>query len=122
MEIISWWQLYLWTRLDSFNHILTLTTVVLVIVLISAGVIRACIEAETYVRNVPPTIVRLTSKTAYISVGLMLLLSVAIPSQKDAAMIWVIPKLANSKVLQQEAGDIYKLAKSALKETLGQSK
>jgi hypothetical protein len=45
-----------------------------------------------------------------------------IPSQKDAAMIWVIPKLAtveNVELLQGEAAEIYKLAKQALKESVG---
>lgn len=41
-----------------------------------------------------------------------------IPSKSDLALIYVVPKLAESKVIQQDVPEIYDLAIKALKETL----
>lgn len=43
-----------------------------------------------------------------------------IPSTKSAAMLLVIPTIANSEVVQQEARELYDLAKLGLKELVDQ--
>ena len=42
------------------------------------------------------------------------LISAFLPSTRTAAAMFIIPAVANNETIQQEAGDLYKLAKEAL--------
>lgn len=58
---------------------------------------------------------RIAKRTA--PVGLVLLVLAAfIPSTKTAAMMLVIPAVANNESIQREAGELYSIAKDALRE------
>lgn len=46
----------------------------------------------------------------------ILLLAAFIPSTKTAAAMIVLPAVANNKAIQQEAGELYGIAKDALRE------
>ncbi len=46
-------------------------------------------------------------------------LSALIPSSKTAAAMYVIPAVANNETLRKEAGELYGLAKDALKDAIG---
>lgn len=47
-----------------------------------------------------------------------LLAAIFLPSTKTAAAMFVIPAVANNETIQKEAGDLYKLAKQALREAV----
>lgn len=108
--------IYLWTRLDIILFIFVLLTI---ISLIGLGVVLAhsqMIEMtqdegtkDRWIRNLLITFI------------ISLTVAVVIPSKKDAAMIYIIPKMAQSetfKEISNNAPEITKLAIDALKETL----
>lgn len=108
--------IYLWTRLDIILFIFVLLTI---ISLIGLGVVLAhsqMIEMtqdegtkDRWIRNLLITFI------------ISLTVAVVIPSKKDAAMIYIIPKMAQSetfKEISNNTPEITKLAIDALKETL----
>lgn len=108
--------IYLWTRLDIILFIFILLTI---ISLIGLGVVLAhsqMIEMtqdegtkDRWIRNLLITFI------------ISLTVAVVIPSKKDAAMIYIIPKMAQSetfKEISNNTPEITKLAIDALKETL----
>ena len=108
--------IYLWTRLDIISFIFVLLTI---ISLIGLGIVLAhgqMIEMtqdegtkDRWIRNL------------VISLIISLIAIVLIPSKKDAAMIYIIPKMAQSetfKEISNNTPEITKLAIDALKETL----
>lgn len=115
MEIISSWMLYLWSCLDGISNLLTGITVMLVIVIFLFVGPYGC-AGDGWDKR-PKFIIKWSLILCGITLFLSLL-NIAIPSQKELAIIYVVPKLTNSVTLQQEAGDIYKMAKSALQEYL----
>lgn len=108
--------IYLWTRLDIILFIFVLLTI---ISLIGLGVVLAhsqMIEMtqdegtkDRWIRNLLITFI------------ISLTVAIVIPSKKDAAMIYIIPKMAQSetfKEISNNTPEITKLAIDALKETL----
>lgn len=108
--------IYFWTRLDIILFIFVLLTI---ISLIGLGVVLAhsqMIEMtqdegtkDRWIRNLLITFI------------ISLTVAVLIPSKRDAAMIYIIPKMAQSetfKEISNNTPEITKLAIDALKETL----
>lgn len=104
--------IYLWTRL---NILLCFSIISICICIVSLGAIAAYpdeLEQQTkrrWIRNLSITLI------------LSLLFAVLIPSKRDAAMIYVIPKMAQSETfteISKNTPEITKLALDALKETL----
>lgn len=108
--------IYLWTRLDIISFIFVLLTI---ISLIGLGVVFAhsqMIEMtqdegtkDRWIRNLVITLI--------ISITAIIL----IPSKRDAAMIYIIPKMAQSETFKEISAntpEITKLAIDALKDTL----
>lgn len=56
------------------------------------------------------------ARKALIPAILLFLVGAFIPSTKTAAMMLVIPAVANNQAIQHEAGDLYGIAKDALRE------
>lgn len=118
---MSAWLIYIWTRLDS-------VVIASILVSVAFGLICAvasiCYSAEinsfggdTDDAKMCKRIIKKCLPVFIIST----LLWVFVPSQKDAAMIYVIPKMAQSETfnaISKETPEITKLALEALKETL----
>jgi hypothetical protein len=49
-------------------------------------------------------------------------LNIALPSTKTAATMFIVPAIANNEAIHKEAGELYGLAKQALKEAVGAEK
>lgn len=49
----------------------------------------------------------------------MILLTMFIPSTKTAAIVYVLPKVVNSKIVKEELSDLYKIAKKGLVDITG---
>ena len=118
MEIISAWELYLWTRLDGLNIIfklLAIMSVIGVIIYLWASLpIYECDGGEAtkkWLRHWWKIVVPAV---------LFVMIFVLLPTKKDMAMIYVIPKIMNNEHIRQEAGEIYTIAKEAMKEYLPQ--
>lgn len=118
---MSAWLIYIWTRLDPILVAAVIGTLV-------SGVISAfcsicyTIELSTYSEETDDAkLCKQIVKKCFPVFVVGLLLWVFVPSQKDAAMIYVIPKMAQSETfnaISKETPEITKLALEALKETL----
>lgn len=113
--------LYIWTRLDP---ILTASIITAVI----SGLISAVcsigwsVETSTYGGETDDAkLCKMVVKKCLPVFVVSAILCVFVPSQKDAAMIYVVPKMAQSETfnaISKETPEITKLALEALKETL----
>ena len=144
MEVISPWILYFWTKLDSLKVLLGLPGYsmafigIFITIVVMTNAFGDWNSSDEYpddpneytdrkdsfyyaAYKTKKFRARLSkySKTMLVIGTLMILVSTAIPSKKDMAIIYVIPKIANNTTLQQEGAEIYNLAKSALKEYAG---
>lgn len=116
---MSAWMVYLWTRADTVASIAGLLAFI-------TGVIGfLCFFCSVYESEQGDEDYALQMKKVskkFISVFIItLILAIMMPSKKDIAMIYVIPKMANSqtfKELSDSTPEITKLALEALKETL----
>lgn len=118
---MSSWMIYLWTRLDP---ILTASVITAVISGIISAVcsLRYGVEVSSYGADTDDAklfkgIIKKCLPVFIVS----LILLVFVPCQKDAAMIYVVPKMAQSETfnaISKETPEITKLALEALKETL----
>ena len=118
---MSSWMIYLWTRLDP---ILTASVITAIISGVLSAISSICygVEFSTYGEDTDDAkfckyIVKKCLPVFIVSV----ILWVFIPCQKDAAMIYVVPKMAQSETfnaISKETPEITKLALEALKETL----
>jgi hypothetical protein len=133
-EMISAWELYLWTRLDIVQNVSNF--------LLAACIIGSIVACIVYVASLTTISVwcddtemdRRKRKEAhssqqavikslkYLAITCFVTFVFAlVPSKKDAAMIWIVPQLAtveNAELLKGEAAEIYKFAKQALTESL----
>lgn len=108
--------IYLWTRLDIISFIFVLLTI---ISLIGLGVVLA--HGEMIEMTQSKKAKNRWIKNLFITFIISLIAIVLIPSKKDAAMIYIIPKMAQSetfKEISNNTPEITKLAIDALKETL----
>ena len=131
MEVISAWELYLWTRLTGVSVIVALIgaccVVVLIVNSVSNAVIMDCHHSERQeYKNAKAFFSGKTFKRLLVLSVSAAVLFVSIPSKRDMAMIYVIPKIVNNQEVQEgakqvvgEAKEIYDIAKSALKEYAG---
>ena len=118
---MSAWLIYIWTRLDPILAAAVIGT-------IASGAISALcsicysIEQTSYSEETDDAKLckQIVKKCLPVFV-VCILLWVFVPDKKDAAMIYVIPKMAQSETfnaISKETPEITKLALEALKETL----
>lgn len=127
MEIISPLMLYFWTRLDGIINAsiaICITTVLLFVFGLVWSLSNGFGELDM---KSPDDLLWLKKIKALLPIALLIIVisssvCLFLPNKKDAAMIWIIPKLANSETLQREAADIYDTAKEALKTYIGEEK
>ena len=108
--------IYSWTRLDIILFIFVLLTVMS---LIGLGVVLA--HSEMIEMTQSKKIKNKWIKNLFITFIISLIAIVLIPSKKDAAMVYIIPKMAQSETfteISKNTPEITKLAIDALKETL----
>jgi membrane-associated HD superfamily phosphohydrolase len=104
-------MIYLWTRLNVVNGFCIAGIAISVA---SFVVVALLVEDEL-------DIIKKIIKKIIIAFCLFSILLILIPTKKDAAMIYIIPKISQSETfntLSKETPEITKLALEALKETL----
>lgn len=128
MNTISAWDIYWVMQLDSINLLMT-------IILFFAGGFCICLwfsatmdadcskihpESAISKQQASDAVTKFSAAKRIATFALPLALIVAfLPSSKTAAAMYVIPAIANNETLRSEAGDLYKLAKEALKQAVG---
>lgn len=131
MELINPWLLYLVMQADSIITSVRIFGMFTMIAAIACGATAIALTPDTsydYHRrgNRVPDDEEISRHKSLIkwavrfTAAAALLFSVAffIPSTKTAAVLLVVPTLANNPTIQKEAGDIYTIAKEALREKL----
>lgn len=109
-------MIYFWTRLNYINGFFILLFAGFLI----GALACAMIASDTYSREEEMKFYKKAKKFLLLSL-LPILIFCFTPSQKEAAMIYVIPKMAQSETfnaISKETPEITKLALEALKETL----
>lgn len=108
------WMIYLWTRLDVVNGFCIAGFITSLIVFgFSLLLFDERYELDSWWKKI--------GKKTVFAFCLFSMLFIVIPTKKDAAMIYVIPKIAQSETfnaLSNETPEITRLALEALKETL----
>jgi len=143
MEILSPWMLYCWTRVDAIGtlfSVLGFASIILIVILFAVLTSNNFGEwdwVDEYPDEVPDIkkfendndgyrntqrALKIKAKKSYakrlfnwciLCVIIISTLNVAIPSQKDLAIIYVIPKVLNNETIQNEGLEIYTVAKTA---------
>ena len=118
---MSGWLIYIWTRLDP---VLTASVITSVISGMLSAISSFCygIEVSSYGADTDDAkFCKFILKKCLPVFIMSVTLWVFVPCQKDAAMIYVVPKMAQSETfnaISKETPEITKLALEALKETL----
>ena len=114
---ITPFTIYLWQLADNISCLFSVTGFLLLFVSAAIAIIGGCLRAE-YLEEGQIAGRRL-HKFLFLTIPLgfiSMIISVAIPSSKTIAMMYVIPKIAESKAIQQDLPDLYEEAISALKD------
>lgn len=107
MEIISAWEIYWVLQLDTIGAAAEISSFLGVFIMPFVAGFLVC-EVKTWPAYV--------ASAALIAAWLVVTaVAVFLPSTKTAAAMFVIPKIANSEVIQAEAGELYELAKQAMR-------
>lgn len=113
------------TRLDGIhNFLISLCIITGILAVLSLITFFATFMVSEGEEDFHPAM-KFELRTCFISIALLavfFLVSVFVPTTKEMAMIKVLPAISNSKFMSEElpkeAGEIYMLAKEALKEKL----
>lgn len=123
--MITAWQIYWVMQLDDIGMALTFTALVCgvaaLFMWVSGAIEKSCSNAFPEMEMSKREAARgaalhRSAKPVTILAGILLMLNAFIPSTKTAAMMLVIPAVANNQAIQKEAGDLYGIAKDALRE------
>lgn len=96
---MEWWHIYLFTRLDGLNMMMMILIGASLVGLIWCGIISfTYCGSHTSLSEDEKIQLQLRAKLPRLVIGwfLLLLVAIAIPSQKEAAAIYLLPKLAHS--------------------------
>jgi len=113
---MEWWHIYLFTRLDSVNGMVSDVISILGPVLLVALSVLLLYYNEIKSLNALPSFMKIL-KIAIAVFCFFLLGSILIPTQKEAAAIYLLPKLAKSdfaKEAQQIPAEAAKLMRMKL--------
>lgn len=109
--MISAWGIYWVMQLDSINGTLTWIAVLASLALLVCAFIWSVADGDEEIgRRVWKML-----KASLATLAVTFLLGTFIPSTKTAAMMIVLPRIANNEAIQREAGDLYGIAKDALR-------
>lgn len=121
---MSYALVYWVTRLDMLTEIITIALIISALVTtgVGVGVLATVIDFEL---NADNAIKRFLTRIFKISISILLtttLLKCFIPTTGEACLIYALPKIANSNVIQNEVPDainnIFKIANKCLEDKL----
>lgn len=97
---MEWWQVYLFTRIDSVKCLLVGISIVSIVTFIAYFLVMIEQTELDDSKKITPRIKKYWSMVGPVAVVSLLLL-IALPSQKDIAAIYLLPKLANSNFAKE---------------------
>jgi hypothetical protein len=116
--MISAWDIYWVMQLDSISAALSWLAISGSLIVgpaaLYAAVLRSMPFSDRDAEKGKATHSLCAKWTPYIAAAF--LLATLLPSTKTAAAMLVIPAVANNEAIQREAGDLYGIAKDALRE------
>lgn len=113
---MSAWTIYLILQLDNIVNMFTAASIILLAYTVIGfiAIFASAADADASDEEFSATIASARIKKTGIIGVLCLVLAVFLPSSKTAAAIYLIPAIANNETIQQEAAELYSLAKEAL--------
>lgn len=115
---ISAFTIYLWQLADNLLSTVTVLCFITGLTCLLATVFFVAIYTDPGEMKEERATARKTFTWTTLIFVLFLLLKTFVPSSNTIAMMVVIPKIAESKVIQQDLPDIYNAAVEALKSSL----
>ena len=116
---MEWYHIYLWTRLDSICVVLSLGAIFLGIALIVCGLLWSFNKIDDYGDDDSKKLGR-GFKRCLVWFLIFLFPALLVPSSKEFAMMYVLPKIADSKVIQKDLPELYDMAIGELKDMIKQ--
>jgi hypothetical protein len=117
--MISPWTIYWVTRLDRLNTLAGLTAAAAVVVATAAAFTWfMLVDTMSVERALAAKVLKAALPVALVA----MLAACSIPTTKEMSAILVIPKIVNNEKVQEEAGELYSLAKDYLRQQVGKDK
>lgn len=116
--MITPWEIYWVLQLDSINGALGVVGGACGVAAILIGIVAVISSDLGDVSDESWAVIKRWLKCLVVVAGVCIVLLGVIPSTKTAAAMIVVPAIVNNKAVQHEAGDLYALAKEALKEAI----
>ena len=127
-EVISAWDVYWVMQLDSISVLISGLLAVSAVVCAGLFLVQAVHagedcwswnEGSIQERKEFRRTIRGHGARALVAAMFFALASALTPSSKTVAAMLILPAIANNETIQREAGDLYGLAKEALREAVG---
>jgi len=120
---MSGWEIYLITRLDALQGAAVLVAIVAGVAFLLCGFFTTLDISGSYTdgdkENVHLRMMRTWTRTLCIVALSATSIAVVTPTSREMAAIIILPKIANSETVQNEAREIYDLAKEWLRNAAG---
>lgn len=116
---MTWWLIYIWTRLNIICGASLVALVFCLLAFVCNGIEAS--TAQDYKDKEKERACLKYMKESLIWAGIFFLFFLVIPDKKDMAMIYVIPKMAQSEIffeLNKELPELTRVGVEALKEQL----
>jgi len=111
---MKWWQVYLIMQLDSFRCLLIAGIVILSFTVATILGIWG-IWHDPSIRSDPKTILPLLkSKLIWSMLAIFIFLATVTPDTKSAAIIYLMPKIANNEDISSLPSDLAKMAREMI--------
>lgn len=111
-------NIYLWQQADSFGNSLLLFSLACGSLGAVATIFSFLAEAEGDFEKTTLDACRKIAIRAVTTCVIAATLATLLPSSKTIALMYVLPEIANSKVMQQDVPELYDMAVKALKDQL----
>lgn len=102
---------YLFTRLDSILTIIHYLLPIFFIMVVGSFVAYLMMFEEKYVKKTTLIVTKNIFKKSLLTLCILLFIKVLLPTQKEAAFIWLAPKIVNNEDITDTAKNIPELAK-----------
>ena len=110
------WTLYWITRLDYVPHFLTFI-IIMFVVLMFGSILYGCYQCENGQKW--PRRSTFGMFSSIVGASLMMIVMCLTPTTKEMGAILIVPTVVNNENVQEEVGELYKLAKDWLENQIG---
>ena len=115
---MEWWQVYLWTRVEAVHIVLLFIATASAVGYLFLKIFQ--IINEDLEDEGSASLLGKYARKCFVVMLIFTPFALACPSRNDFALIYVLPKIANSTVMQKDVPEVYDLAVKQLKGMLGE--